>query len=375
MNTLAKAPAPESPAPQTRGHGKAALILLAGVALVSLVALIGRRTGSESTVLILVVLVALAFEYTNGFHDAANAIATSVSTRALTPRAALLMAAAMNLLGAFLGQEVAKTISSVITPPTGVAGLTVVAAGVLGAISWNLITWYFGLPSSSSHALIGGTVGAGLAASVTVNWSTVVDKVVIPMVVSPLIGFFLAYLVMVAILWIFRRANPGRVGRGFRIAQTLSAASMALGHGLQDAQKTMGIIVLALVATGHSDGKSIPVWVVIACAGILSLGTYAGGWRIMRTLGRKVIELDPPKGFAAEATASAILYAAAYIWKAPISTTHVITSSIMGVGATKRLSAVRWGVAGNIVLAWVFTIPMAGLVAALVYGIIHLFSG
>jgi PiT family inorganic phosphate transporter len=375
MSTLAKAPAPEEPAPHSRGHGKAALILLAGVALVSLVALIGRRTGSESTVLILVVLVALAFEYTNGFHDAANAIATSVSTRALTPRAALLMAAAMNLLGAFLGQEVAKTISSVITPPTGVAGLTVVAAGVLGAISWNLLTWYFGLPSSSSHALIGGTVGAGLAASVTVNWDTVVDKVVIPMVVSPLIGFFLAYLVMVAILWIFRRANPGRVGRGFRIAQTLSAASMALGHGLQDAQKTMGIIVLALVTTGHSDGKSIPVWVVISCAGILSLGTYAGGWRIMRTLGRKVIELDPPKGFAAEATASAILYAAAYIWKAPISTTHVITSSIMGVGATKRLSAVRWGVAGNIVMAWVFTIPMAGLVAAVVYGLIHLLSG
>jgi PiT family inorganic phosphate transporter len=195
------------------------------------------------------------------------------------------------------------------------------------------------------------------------------------MVVSPIIGFFVAYLAMVVILWIFRRSNPGRVGRGFRIAQTLSAASMALGHGLQDAQKTMGIIVLALVTTGHSDGTSIPIWVVISCAGILSLGTYAGGWRIMRTLGRKVIELDPPKGFAAEATASTILYAAAYIWKAPISTTHVITASIMGVGATKRLSAVRWGVAGNIILAWIFTIPMAGLVAAAVYGIVHVFGG
>jgi PiT family inorganic phosphate transporter len=375
MSTLATAAAPQSPAPKAGGHGRAALALLTGVVVVCLLLLVGRRTGSQSTMLTLVVLVALAFEYTNGFHDAANAIATSVSTRALTPRAALLMAAAMNLLGAFLGQEVAKTISGVITPPSGVAGLTVVAAGVLGAITWNLITWYFGLPSSSSHALIGGTVGAGLAASVTVNWNTVVDKVVIPMVVSPLVGFFVAYLVMVAILWIFRRDNPRKVGRGFRIVQTLSAASMALGHGLQDAQKTMGIIVLALVTTGHSDGTSIPVWVVVFCAGFLSLGTYAGGWRIMRTLGRKVIELDPPKGFAAEATASAILYAAAYIWRAPISTTHVITASIMGVGATKRLSAVRWGVAGNIVLAWIFTIPMAGLVAATVYGIIRLAGG
>ncbi len=248
-----------------------------------------------------------------------------------------------------------------------------IAAGVLGAITWNLVTWYFGLPSSSSHALIGGTVGAGLAAASTVHWSTVVDKVVIPMVVSPLLGFFLAYLVMIALLWIFRRAQPGKVSRGFRIAQTLSAASMALGHGLQDAQKTMGIVVLALVTTGHSDGTSIPLWVVLTCAGTLSLGTYAGGWRIMRTLGRKVIELDPPKGFAAEATASSILYATAYIWKAPISTTHVITTSIMGVGATKRFSAVRWGIAGNIVLAWIFTIPMAGLVAAAVYGVVHLF--
>jgi PiT family inorganic phosphate transporter len=362
-----------TPARTGRGGGtRLALLLVAGVLAVTFVTLVGRKTGSETAVLLLVVFVSLCFEYTNGFHDAANAIATSVSTRALTPRAALILAACMNLLGAFLGQEVAKTISSVITPPNGVAGLTVVASGVLGAITWNLITWYFGLPSSSSHALIGGTVGAGLAAAATVHWSTVWDKVVIPMVASPVVGFVLAYFVMVALLWIFRRATPGRMSRGFRIAQTLSAASMALGHGLQDAQKTMGIIVLALVTTGHSDGKSIPLWVVLACAGVLSLGTYAGGWRIMRTLGRKVIELDPPKGFAAEATASAILYATAYLWKAPISTTHVITTSIMGVGATKRLSAVRWGIAGNIVMAWIFTIPMAGLVAAAVYGIIHL---
>ena len=367
------APPTGSPSPTGRGGSRMALVLAAGVLAITFVALVGRKTGSETAVLLLVVVVALCFEYTNGFHDAANAIATSVSTRALTPRAALILAACMNLLGALMGQQVAKTISSVITPPEGVAGLTVVAAGVLGAITWNLVTWYFGLPSSSSHALIGGTVGAGLAAACTVHWNTVIDKVVIPMIASPIVGFFLAYVVMVALLWIFRRAQPGRVSRGFRIAQTLSAASMALGHGLQDAQKTMGIVVLALVTTGHSDGQSIPLWVVLSCAGVLSLGTYAGGWRIMRTLGRKVIELDPPKGFAAEATASSILYATAYIWKAPISTTHVITASIMGVGATKRLSAVRWGIAGNIVLAWIFTIPMAGLVAAAVYGLIHLF--
>ncbi|MFI0450906.1 anion permease [Actinomadura sp. 6N118] len=333
---------------------------------------VGLRSDAQAAVLVLVVVVALIFDYTNGFHDAANAIATSVSTRALTPRAALLMAAVMNLLGALLGVEVAKTVSEVITPPSGLHGLTVVAAGVLGAITWNLVTWYFGLPSSSSHALIGGIVGAGLASASTVSWSKVVDKVAIPMVISPVVGFFLAYFLMVALLWIFRRAHPARVGRRFRIAQSLSAAAMALGHGLQDAQKTMGIIVLALVTTGHSTGDSVPLWVIISCAGALSLGTYAGGWRIMRTLGRRVIELDPPRGFAAEATASMVLYAAAYIWHAPISTTHTITSAIMGVGATKRLSAVRWGVAGNIVVAWILTMPMAALVAAVVYWMVHL---
>ncbi|MER6816289.1 inorganic phosphate transporter [Spirillospora sp. NPDC000708] len=325
-------------------------------------------------VLVLVVVVSLVFDYTNGFHDAANAIATAVSTRALTPRVALGMAAVMNMLGALLGVEVAKTISEVITPPTGLHGLTVIAAGVLGAITWNLITWYFGLPSSSSHALIGGVVGAGLASSSYVNWHSVVDKVVVPMVVSPVVGFVLAYLVMVAILWIFRRAQPSRVVRRFRIAQTLSAASLALGHGLQDAQKTMGVIVLALVTTGHASGNSVPLWVIVACAGALSLGTYAGGWRIMRTLGRKVIEVDPPKGFAAEATASIVLYVTAYFWHAPISTTHTITSAIMGAGATKRLSAVRWGMAGNIVMAWVLTLPAAAIVAAVVYWAVHFWA-
>ncbi|WP_187438299.1 inorganic phosphate transporter [Actinomadura decatromicini] len=357
-----------------RVSGRAWLLLLAGIALVMVAGALGLRADAQAAVLILVIVVALVFDYTNGFHDAANAIATAVSTRALTPRVALGMAAAMNMIGALLGVGVAKTVSEVISPPDGLHGLTVVAAGVLGAITWNLITWYFGLPSSSSHALIGGVVGAGLASASSVNWSSVLDKVAIPMVLSPVVGFALAYLVMVAILWTFRHAQPSRIGRRFRIAQTLSAASLALGHGLQDAQKTMGIIVLALVTTGHSDGETVPWWVIVSCAGALSAGTYAGGWRIMRTLGRKVIEVDPPKGFAAEATASVVLYATAFVWHAPISTTHTITSAIMGAGATKRLSAVRWGVAGNIITAWVLTMPMAAAVAAIVYFIVHFFG-
>jgi PiT family inorganic phosphate transporter len=329
----------------------------------------------ELLALLGVIAVAFAFNYTNGFHDAANAIATSVSTRALTPRAALAMASVMNLLGSLLGTGVATTIADIVPHVSGLRGLGVAFAALIGAITWNLITWYYGLPSSSSHALIGGLVGAGIAAATTVAWSKLLDKVVIPMVLSPLVGLALGYLMMVAIMWIFRRANPGRVGRRFRIAQSLSAAGMALGHGLQDAQKTMGIIVVALVATGHQDNTShVPIWVIFSSAAVLSLGTYAGGWRIMRTLGRRVIELDPPKGFAAESTASIILYTTAFMWHAPISTTHTITSAIMGVGATKRLSAVRWGVAGNIAIAWVLTIPAAACAAALVFLVMRLFG-
>jgi PiT family inorganic phosphate transporter len=326
----------------------------------------------ELAAIILVIVVAIVFDYTNGFHDAANAIATSVSTRALSPRAALVMAAAMNLLGAFLGTSVATTVGSgIIDAPVGLPGLVVVLAALVGAIIWNLVTWYFGLPSSSSHALIGGLVGAGLASAGTVKWGGVIDKVVIPMVVSPIVGFVLAGLVMVALLWIFRRGRPARLTRGFRYSQTVSAAAMALGHGLQDAQKTMGVIVLALVVGGFQQGFAVPWWVILLSAGALSAGTYSGGWRIMRTLGRRIIDLDPPRGFAAEATASAVLYTTAFAFAAPISTTQTITSSILGVGATKRLSAVRWGVAGNILVAWVLTIPMAALAAALAFWAIH----
>jgi PiT family inorganic phosphate transporter len=322
----------------------------------------------DLAIVIAVVAVALVFDYTNGFHDAANAIATSVSTRALTPRIALLMAAVMNFAGAFLGQEVANTVGKVIHPPSGTHGLVVVMAGLVGAITWNLITWYYGLPSSSSHALIGGLVGAALASGSTVKWDVILDKVVIPMIASPIVGFGAAFLLMLAIMWVFKSRSPHKVNRGFRLAQTISAGAMALGHGLQDAQKTMGVIFLALLTGGYvAEGDSLPIWVILAAATAISLGTYSGGWRIMRTLGRRIIHLDPPRGFAAESVAAGVLYTTAFVFEAPISTTHTITSAVMGVGATKRLSAVRWGVARTIVSAWVLTFPAAGSVAALVY--------
>jgi PiT family inorganic phosphate transporter len=328
----------------------------------------------EYVVVITVVVVALAFDYTNGFHDAANAIATSVSTRALTPRVALVMAAVMNFLGAFLGQEVANTVSDTIVPGgSETHGLVIVLAGLLGAITWNVVTWAYGLPSSSSHALIGGLVGAALASGSLVHWSVIVDKVVIPMILSPLVGFGLAFALMLAIMWAFRRANPHRTNKGFRLAQTASAAAMALGHGLQDAQKTMGVIFLALLTGGFvSQGDDLPAWVIATSAGAISLGTYSGGWRIMRTLGRRIIHLDPARGFAAETVAASVLYTTAFVFEAPISTTHTITSSVMGVGATKRFSAVRWGVARSIVVAWVLTLPAAGAVAAVAYWILKL---
>ena len=328
--------------------------------------------------MIATIIIALFFDYTNGFHDAANAIATSVSTRALTPRLALAMAAVLNFVGALLGVEVAKTIKDILSGFDTIAdphhALTVVLAALIGAITWNLITWYFGIPSSSSHALIGGLIGVGLSAGITVDWDKVVDKVAIPMVISPLLGFTGAFIVMTLIMWIFRRARPHAVNRGFRLAQTVSAAMLSLGHGLQDAQKTMGVIVLALIAGGeHASNDDIPLWVIIAAATAISLGTFSGGMRIMRTMGRRIIALDPPRGFAAEFTASFVLYFMAIGQHAPVSTTHTMTSSVMGAGATKRFSAVRWGVARNIITAWVITIPAAAGVAALSYGILRLF--
>jgi len=330
-------------------------------------------------ILIAVVVIALAFDYTNGFHDAANAIATSVSTRALTPKVALTLAAVMNFVGALLGQEVAHTVADTLRLDAADTkhALLIVLASLLGAIMWNLITWYFGLPSSSSHALIGALVGAALAAGgsyASVHWHTIIDKVIIPMVVSPVVGFVAAFLVMLAIMWIFRGRNQHKVYRGFRALQTVSAAALALGHGLQDAQKTMGVIFLALTVAypAHYAGGDLPLWVVVAAAGSISLGTYSGGWRVMRTLGRKIIHLDPASGFSAEIVGASVLYGTAYFFHAPISTTHTITSAIMGAGATKRLNAVRWGVAGNIVAAWVLTFPAAGLAAALMYELLRI---
>jgi PiT family inorganic phosphate transporter len=324
----------------------------------------------------IVIALAMGFNYTNGFHDAANAIATSVSTRALTPRVALVLAAVMNFVGALLGQKVAHTVSDTIDVDGFSVnhGLTIVLCGLLGAIIWNLTTWWFGLPSSSSHALIGGLVGSALASGAIVHGKTIVDKVLIPMVASPLVGFALAILVMLTFMWVLRNRNPRKVSRTFRMLQTVSAAALALGHGLQDAQKTMGVIFLALITTGHASADDrLPLWVVLAAAGAISAGTYSGGWRIMRTMGRKIIDLDPARGFSAESVGAAVLYTTAYAFQAPISTTHVITSAIMGAGATRRLSAVRWGMARSIITAWVLTFPMAGLAAALCYAIAHLF--
>lgn len=327
------------------------------------------------TLLILVVLAALAFDFINGFHDTANAIATVVSTRVLTPRAAILMSASLNLVGAVLATHVAKTISSGIVEPQ-FATTTLTLAAVIGAIVWNLVTWFFGIPSSSSHALIGGLVGAGLASagSKGVQWSGVLDKVVVPLVVSPIAGFAVGWLLMTIIAVTLANARPSKVGGVFRKLQIASAALMSIAHGNNDAQKSMGIITLALVAAGQlSAGKDVPVppWVMISCAAAMAVGTSVGGWRIIKTMGHKIIRLEPVNGFAAEtAGAATILTASAF--GAPVSTTHIIASSIFGVGASKRLSAVRWEVALNMVVAWVLTIPASALVGALVYGLLRL---
>ena len=329
-----------------------------------------------------VVLIAVIFDFTNGFHDAANAIATSVSTRAWKPRTALLMAASMNLLGALLGTEVAKTIGSGTIDISGLAtavshaerahGLLIVLGGLAGAISWNIITWWFGLPSSSSHALIGGLAGAGLAASIRVNWYTIGTHVLLPMVVSPLIGFTFAYLLMSLVMFLLRKASYHPTMRKFRVGQKISSALLALGHGLQDAQKTMGVIFIALVASGyvHHDDP-IPLWVKLLAASSIAAGTYTGGFRIMKTLGSKVIKVDPANSFVSESVAAAVLFFTAFIWHAPISTTHTITTAIMGSGATKSLVAVRWATAKSIVAAWILTLPAAALVAAVVYSVLE----
>jgi PiT family inorganic phosphate transporter len=318
--------------------------------------------------LVILVAVALGFDFTNGFHDAANAVATAIGTRAIPPLPALMMAAALNVVGALVSTKVAATIGSgIVSTPKGHEGLVLVFSALVGAIAWNLLTWGLRLPSSSTHALIGGLVGATLVSSGTVRWHTLYEKVVIPMIASPLIGVGLGFLLMVIILWTFRRLRPAAVNRGFKRAQILSTAAMAYSHGTQDAQKTMGVITLALVATGHLHHFHVPLWVILAAAAAMGLGTLAGGWRIIGTIGSRITPLDPPRGFAAQSAASAVLLVSAYSYAMPVSSTHVITSSVMGVGATRRLSSVRWGVARQVVTAWILTIPGAAAVGALVF--------
>jgi PiT family inorganic phosphate transporter len=323
---------------------------------------------SAHLLVVLIVFIALAFDYTNGFHDAANAIATTVATKALSAKKALAMAAVGNLIGAFLSEGVAKTVGKgVIDVESSNAGLVVVMAALLGAIAWNLLTWWLGLPSSSSHALIGGLVGAALAASQVVHWDGVQSKVLIPMVISPLIGMSAAFTLTLALQWLFRNAKKSRAGKGFRVGQILAAGTMSVGHGLQDAQKTMGVMTLALVVGGMHSGETIPVWVKISAALAISLGTYAGGWRIMKTLGKRMVEIDPVRGLASQSVASVVLFYMAIHLKAPISTTHTITSSIIGAGATRGPKWVRWGVVSNILAAWIFTLPAAALCGAVFY--------
>ncbi len=320
-----------------------------------------------------IVVVAIAFDYTNGFHDAANAIATSITTKALRPRAALAMAAIGNLAGAFISTSVAATVGKGIIDVTqDDHGLVVVMAALFGAITWNLITWWLGLPSSSSHALIGGLVGSAIAAAQVVHWDGVTQKVVIPMVISPIVGFTLSFGAVLALQWIFRNARRSRINGTFRGAQVLAAGAMSLGHGLQDAQKSMGVITLALVVGGYDTGGTVPDWVKIACATAIAFGTYAGGWRIMKTLGSKMIEMDPIRSTGSQGVASLVLYVMALRYAAPISTTHAITASILGAGATRGRKWVRWGVVGNIVGAWVLTLPAAAIVAAVMYAFLRL---
>lgn len=313
--------------------------------------------------LVAVVVLALIFAYVNGFHDAAGTIATSVATRALTPGIAIAVACGFNLTGALLGQQVAYTIGSgILTLDTGNAALAVVAAGLLAAIGWDLLTWLRGIPSSSSHALIGGLTGAGLAATMTVHWEVILRRVAIPMVVVPGVALLAAGAVTVAVMWLHRDSSPSRTFRRFEHAQAISAAALSLGHGISDGQKAMGAIMLALVADGRSvDG--VPLWVRLSAAAALALGTAGGGWRIVRTLGRRLVDLDAPRGFVVEAVSAGLLYATAFGLGAAVSTTHTVTGAVVGSGVVSP-SAVRWRIVRDIALAWVLTPVVTAAAAA-----------
>jgi PiT family inorganic phosphate transporter len=329
----------------------------------------------ESYLLLLcVIILALIFDFINGFHDTATAIATSVSTRALTPKAAVIMATILNLVGALSGTAVAKTVGSGLVETGSITQITVISA-LIAAIAWDIITWYLGLPTSSSHALLASVVGAAVAtAGVSVIIQKGILKVLTALVVSPLIGFVLSYVLMIVLNWGFKKSTPSLVNYLFGRLQILSAAYMAFSHGSNDAQKTMGIITMALVSYYQLPQFSVPLWVMIACAAAMAFGTAFGGWKIMKTLGIRLVQLRPIHGFAAQTSAATIIEIASRIGL-PLSTTHVISSTIMGVGASKRFSAVRWGVGGNIVLAWIITIPACVILAWVTCTILHLIFG
>jgi PiT family inorganic phosphate transporter len=327
-------------------------------------------------ILVIVVVTALAFDFTNGFHDTANVVATSISTRAVPPRVAVGLAALLNFVGAFISLEVAATVAKGLVE-TGAVTNTAIFAGLVGAIAWNLTTWYFGLPSSSSHALLGGVVGAVFfaAGADAVNGSGVLEKVLIPALVSPTLAFVAAGLCVLIAYRVVGRERPGPVTRGFRLGQLLSGGLLALSHGTNDGQKTMGVIALALVAHGNisADNFHVPGWVVISAATAIALGTYVGGWRIINTLGMRIHKMDAAQGFSAQGAAAVVILSASH-FGFPLSTTHTASGAVIGSGAAKRLSAVRWGVAGNILLAWVLTFPAAAGVGGLVYGFTRIFG-
>jgi PiT family inorganic phosphate transporter len=324
--------------------------------------------------LVMVIAAALLFDYVNGFHDTANAIATCISTRALSVKAAIIMAAGLNFAGAMISTKVASTIGKGIVDPVNVTQM-VVLAGIIGAIIWDLITWYYGLPSSSSHAIIGGIMGAVIAHSgmATLHWKGL-EKIILALLISPVVGTTLGFFFMVVMMWCFRNTSPYFLNRGFRRMQILSAAVMAFAHGTADAQKSMGVITLALVSYGYLTTFKVPPWVMIICATAMALGTAAGGWRIIKTVGRDFVKLQPVHGFCVE-TASAGVILGASAFGLPTSTTHVITSAILGVGLSKRMSAVNWTIAYRILTAWVLTIPASGLVAYVTYMVMSPFLG
>jgi PiT family inorganic phosphate transporter len=325
------------------------------------------------TLIIFVVLLALAFDYINGFHDTANAIATSVSTRALTPRVAVWMAAGLNFLGAMYSTGVAKTIGGDLVKSAQMVNQHIIIAAIIGAIVWNLLTWWKGIPSSSSHALVGGVVGAVL---VSTGYEALkiegILKIVAALICSPIIAMVTGFAVMTVLLWIFGRKAPSRINPKFKKAQILTAAMMAFSHGSNDAQKAMGIITLTLVSTGYLTSLDVPIWVKLSAATAMGLGTAAGGWRIIRTMGSKIFKLEPISGFASDLNSSLIIFGATLL-HLPVSTTHVVSGSIMGVGSSKRISAVHWGVAQQMLMAWVLTIPCTALVSALAYKAMSLF--